>query len=551
MKKTLSVILVCVMLMGCLAPAAFAVKLSRISVPVVFVGGQEEYIYSDKDDIDSDQYFTGDLPEDVLDDITDGLRSALVKGLSGDWTEYVDGFVSAALVYYSEIMLDGTGEPINETGYDCLKEETIVDKGVNGRYGLYDYTFIYDWRLDPMANAEDLNDYINTILEITGAQKVDIVAQGIGVGTVLAYMKLFGTDKICELVLDNASLNGSEAYGVMFADEIEQDPDKLAVFVAEARRNIALLQVIKRNVNPESWDDYLSVKATRAVYGKVYEEVIPQILRSVYATMPGFWTLIPADMFDNAIDGVFPDHEIANESAELIAKLTRYHDEVAVNTRQLLDDAIAAGVNVYDIVNYGFQMVPVNANVGLSDVYTGVESASLGATVAPYGETFSDEYLEEAEANGTDKYISPEKNIDASTGFAPDHTWFIKNLEKGDKPEVVDALIVAILNYNGYTTVDDMPGYPQYLYCSKDCLDLSALNEEGDSEYQETENENSTSEKLTLGNFFEFVRSIISAIVSLVKNVIGFGQSNPFSSFFSDGSFLEETTTQPVEEPAP
>ena len=545
MKKLISVALVCAMLLVCLAPAAFAAKLSRISVPVVFVGGQEEYIYADKTDPDSAQFFTGSLPESVLEEITDGLNAALIKGLSGNWTDYVNGFVDGAMVYYSDIMLDGAGEPVNMTGYDCLKEPEIINKGVNGRYGLYDYKFIYDWRLDPMANAADLNAFIDEVIDATGFDQVDIVAQGIGVGTVLAYMKLYGTDKISELVLDNAALNGSEAYGAMFADNVQQDPEKLAVFVAEARRNVALLQAIKREVSAESWEDFLSVKATRAVYGKVYEEVIPQILRNVYATMPGYWTLIPADMFDAAIDGVFPDFESAAAAAVLIAKLEDYHNNVAVNVAEILNGALENGVHVYNIVNYGFQMVPVSKDAGLSDVYTSVESATLGATVAPYGETFSEDYLAEAKANGTEKYISPEKNVDASTGFIPDHTWFVKNLEQGHKPEVVDALIAAILNFNGYTNVDDIEEYPQYLYCSNDFQTLSPLNAAGSSDDQPEEPQGGTA-TLTISNFFDFVRRFIDTIIDLVRSLVDFGQSNPFSTAFSEENLLETPS-----EPAP
>ena len=66
MKKIISVLLVVSMLIVVLAPAAFAAKVTRVSTPVIFVGGQEDYIYSDKNDAESDTYLTGDLPKEAL-----------------------------------------------------------------------------------------------------------------------------------------------------------------------------------------------------------------------------------------------------------------------------------------------------------------------------------------------------------------------------------------------------------------------------------------------------------------------------------------------------
>ena len=538
MKKLLSVILAFCMVFACMAPVV--VSAAKVTLPVIFIGGQEETIYSDKNDAESKTYFTGDLPEKELDEVTAGLRTALVRALAGDWEEYLEGFYEAAIPYYSEIILDNDGLPINNTGYDCLKEETLVNKAVNGRYGLYDYTFVYDWRLDPCANAEDLNEYIDAVMEVTGAPKVNIVAVGIGCSTALAYMKQFGTDKISEIVLDDAALNGSDVYGAYFSDNITQNADELAVFVAEARRNMALLQMIKRNVSPENWDSYLSVKATRAVYGKLYEITIPRIARAVYATMPGVWSLLSDEYYEDAIDTVFEDYEFAFENAVLIEKLNNYHYNVGSKTQQILSNAVEAGVHVYSIVNYGFHMVPVNDKSNVtSDVYISASSASLGATLAPYGETL------ELEEGADETYVSPEKDVDASTAFLPDHTWFVKNLEYNEKPAVVDDLIIAILNFNGYTNVFDIEACPQYLYCSNDQLELTALADTLEDGTQDPSGEDPSSEtgQTGLTGFFGLIRRIINAIASFVRNLISFGQSKPFTTA------VEEATTEPVEQP--
>lgn len=535
MKKIISVLLVCSMLLACLAPAAVAAKVTRVSTPVVFVGGQLDYIYADKNDEESDKLITGDLPKEALDAVTAAIRPQLMDAFVGKWEGYLDGFYRAALPYYEGIALNSEGLPDNDTGYDCLKEAEIKNKAVNGRYGIYDYTFIYDWRLDPIANAEDLNAYINDILSVTEKDKVDIIAQGIGAATVLAYLAKYGEAKVSELVIDNAALEGSDVYGAMFSGDITQDADKLAVFVAQARRNNTLLQVVKQNIDPDNWETLSSVKVTRAVYGKLYEIAIPRLMRSVFATMPGVWSLIPDDYYDAAIDGVFNSFEAAEENAGLIEKIDAYHNGVAVRAAEILTEAEENGVNVYLIANYGFQMIPVNAASGQSDVYIGIGSQTLGVTAADYGKTLDEDYLAEAD----EAYISADKELDASTGAFADHTWLIKNLEYREKPEILDDLFISILNFNGYTNVSDLEEYPQFLFCSNDRTNVSSLKESGGSDYADEQQENDSTSKLTLPNIFTFIRNFIEAIVKLVTSVIKTGQTTDFSELFANRPITE------------
>ena len=544
MKKLISVLLVCSMLLVCLAPAAVAAKVTRVSTPVVFVGGQLDYIYADKNDEESDKLLTGDLPKEALDAVSESIRPQLMDAFVGKWEGYLDGFYRAALPYYEGVALNGEGLPDNDTGYDCLKEAEVKNKAVNGRFGIYDYTFVYDWRLDPIANAEDLNAFINDILAVTEKDKVDIIAQGIGAATVLAYLAKYGAEKVSELVIDNAALEGSDVFGAMFSGDITQDADKLAVFVAQARRNNTLLQVVKQNIDPDNWETLSSVKVTRAVYGKLYEIAIPRLMRSVFATMPGIWSMIPDAYYDAAIDGVFNSFEAAEENAGLIDKIDAYHNGVAVRAAEILTEAEENGVNVYLIANYGFQMIPVNAASGQSDVYTGIGSQTLGVTAAAYGKTLDAEYLAEADA----AYVSADKELDASTGAFADHTWLIKNLEYREKPEILDDLFVSILNFNGYTNVSDLEEYPQFLFCSNDRTNVSSLKESGGSEYAEEQQENDGTSKLTLPNIFTFIRNFIESIVKLVTTVIKTGQTTDFAEIFSNHpitDMVEEEMSNP------
>ena len=82
MKKTISVLLACILLLGVMAPVALAAKVTRVSTPIVFVGGQEDYIYSDKDNKKSATYNTGELSEEALGDISDSIRTEYSEHLN-------------------------------------------------------------------------------------------------------------------------------------------------------------------------------------------------------------------------------------------------------------------------------------------------------------------------------------------------------------------------------------------------------------------------------------------------------------------------------------
>lgn len=109
---------------------------------------------------------------------------------------------------------------------------------------------------------------------------------------------------------------------------------------------------------------------------------------------------------------------------------------------ELLKAAEADGVNIRIVSKYGFQMLPVLESLDeQGDVWTTTRFSSLGATVSKIGTTFSDEYIESRKALGYEKYISPDRQIDASTCVFPEYTWFLKNAIHDDWTKEEDWLI--------------------------------------------------------------------------------------------------------------
>jgi len=527
-KKLIAVIIVISLLFVCVSPVFAATK---TSIPTVYVAGQTKYIYSDKDDIDSELYITDALPEGALNDILGDLGDPLFKGLmTSNWDDYCDAKYNAVTPVFAEIALDENGLPKNNTGYDCLRETEIVDKAVNGRYGLYDYRFYYDWRLDPCAIADELNEYIQAVKDATGAGKVNLVGRCLGYSEVLAYLYEYGCDDINEIGFYCVGLDGVDVCGAMFSGRLALDADALTRFVDEADFDNFLLNYIKSSVGYLNGNGVLSdpLKLVERIYGKIYENVIPRVLRENFATMPGYWSMVGDEYYEDAIDLNFGDYDTAQTYSVLLEKINHFHYDIMNNGRAILEEAMASGVNIYNIVKYGNQLIPITENCNVqSDQLISVYNQTWGATSADYGEdTLSEEYIAHLAETGTTEFVSPDVVIDASTGFIPGHTWFIKNLNHHDMPECADELLAAIFNYNGYTTVFDLDEYPQYLYCSDDLTNISPLSESGSSDYADTDTTINWGQFLTFNGIFEFIRNIIYSFTSLILQIIRAAQGN-------------------------
>ena len=75
------------------------------------------------------------------------------------------------------------------------------------------------------------------------------------------------------------------------------------------------------------------------------------------------------------------------------------------------------------------------------------------------GKTLSEEYLSDKDP----KYISPDKQVDASTCLFPEKTWFINCLKHSSYHDSLDELSDIILYSSEEVTVDTLEKYPRFL----------------------------------------------------------------------------------------
>ena len=102
-------------------------------------------------------------------------------------------------------------------------------------------------------------------------------------------------------------------------------------------------------------------------------------------------------------------------------------------------------------------MVPVGQSGDLiADQIAAVKSASFGATTSTVYDTLSDDYIAAQTEKGLERYISPDKQIDASTCLFPDSTWFLKGARHSNWTEIEDAILVTVMTADRQLTVEDL-----------------------------------------------------------------------------------------------
>lgn len=301
--------------------------------------------------------------------------------------------------------------------YMMLPIEPICE--VVGEENIYIYTFPLIG--DPMESAKGLEAYIDEVLSETGAEKVNLTAVSLG-GTVLtAYLdSAKNTDKVNKILNFVACLDGTDIisdfmrrYDKGFNLEDENLYKEFFPLILEelaGSSDIGYFINIALRILPR----HLLDAVLTAAYSSIYENII--------TACPQFWAMVPKADYEE-IAGELLSGE---ESAQLKAKTDRFQT-ARVNLENNFRSVAAKGTDVYSIGGYGltytdgeycFFGIVNSTKTANGDGIIPVSSALLGTTFAPKGQTLSEEYLANA------KYISPEKDVDASTAVFPERTWY-------------------------------------------------------------------------------------------------------------------------------
>ncbi len=560
MKKVISLILALTMVFTLAMPAfaasgfigtEFAVHESKGQIPVIRILGDAEPLY----DAEGNKLFSWRtmLSEDGTED--DG-ESTLVESVANVITPFViDGFLTDNWDPYYEALekeisdltgdlkLDGNGNPVAGTGIsearkqemeNYLKVDVRTGKDINGKkiqsakgyYGINDYRFWYDWRLDPIETAAKLDKYIDEVIAITGCPRVSIMASCIGTIVTTTYVATYGVDKIYGIGYTGSVANGAEALGEAISGKFDvgsasinriiKDLDYIGMFKFNDFVTATIDLVLATGLVE------MTEQAIRdTLYDKLAAGVTSALAMSIFFTFPSYWAAVTEKDYEDALLYVFGEEgsEKREEYAGLITKIENYNGKIRTHFVEHVESIKAGGAKFAAIAKYGFQILPVCESYNaVSDQFVSVKRASFGATTSDIFTTLSDEYIQAQEELGLGKYISPDKQIDASTCIYPESTWFVKNSSHSNYTTFERKLLYDVITSKEDITVET-EGYPQFAVYDYDTDSMSVMTEENchteqwvDDAKQELDNSRAFFIMRFLTAFLKWIRQVLALL---------------------------------------
>ncbi len=483
MKKIISLLLALIMVFSAVVPTFAADRLNGESYykpdydgyPVIIVRGINfgGLIYGSSGEL-AMQFKV----EDIFKMLGDMVKGAVIDKNEDFFIDSVIDFVWSLM---GDIASDKDGSSLNkdvtaEYYTKALSEYDMEDEfGYSTEHGMahtaaeiagdeHAYFFNYDWRLSPEELAYQLNDLVETAKKDSGKDKVKIVCASMGGMVTTAYFYYYGAKSVDSCVYLCAAHNGTYVAGSAMNGNIEIVPEAMNnIFTGLASGNGAFVDFLMKLLNKSGIYKLLAFLLNKFIDNNI-EKVYDEVLRDVFATSVGLWALCPDEYFDSGVEYMFKGYE--KEYPELLEKLEECGKFVK-STEETIAKAEKDGVKLAFITNYNMGLVPVYPESVLQgDLVLEAELTSNFATFAPQGQTLSEDYLKTADS----RYVSPLKEIDASTALYKDSTWFVKNASHVacDYGTQYSDFVFTLLMSDKQPTLKTFPQYPQFMIADKE-----------------------------------------------------------------------------------
>lgn len=480
MKKIISVLMTIVMLLCVCLPSVSAATEASAVTPVIIVRGIDFGGLTYSDGTKALQVNAGDLMSLMLKGFWGSLS------LQGEET-VADGIFEIAKGIFEPISCDREGNSLDpdvsmvqykgSMAENMDKVYSLGDGGEEGivktaveKYGAENvYFFTYDWRKAPVELAAELNEYVETAKSDSGKDKVNIICASMGGMVTTAYMYYYGYDSINSAVFLSGAQNGTYVCGDALNGRIVFESDVLVSLVDSVASDNILLKLYMHIFRALGVMDFITFVANDTVANS-FDRANDVMLRDCLATMCGLWALCPDEDFDSGLETIFGGHE--EEYPVLLEKLAETR-EFVMSTEETLIGAKESGIKISFVSNYNIGLVPVYERANLNgDMVLETELTSNFATVAPLGETLSQDYL----LNADRTYVSDDRVIDASTALFKDNTWFVKDAPHvaADYGSQFSDFAFTLLESDVQPTVTTFPQYPQFMIADEN-LNLTAL----------------------------------------------------------------------------
>lgn len=515
-KKFLALILAVLMVMATV-PVAFAAQAEEY--PTIYViGAHKNEIYNAKGELiyplDID---LGSILKEALMPCLEKLATGM---LTDDFSDYAEEFNSYMAPIYEELILDKDGN-VSNGSYTRFYTSTENVQGKTENYDVWDARFWYDWRESPMKTANELKAHIDNVIAATGKSKVQLIGRCYGANVIGAYLEKYkdhAKQYVSDISYYSSSLLGIDFMSAIYSGEIFLDDKAITNFLDYYMENKKLIEDEDTAGLVSALAEILQQVKVLGLTGDALlnfvnmfkADLLPLILRNSYGGWLSYWAMVTPELYEKAREFVFGTDELKKEYAGFIAKADDFYYNVQVNAVDTMLELKEAGINFYIFAKYNFPEMPLyEGATAQGDSDTSVYRQSFGGTSADYNEVLSDEYLANVPAE-KQKYISPDKKVDASTSLFPDTTWFIKDLHHDFFGPLQD-MSVEIMRYD--MTVESNK-YPQFLTTvgsKPDGID-GLIPTEGVDE------DNDRPEDNIFASLIRFLTSLINVLVKLFKD---------------------------------
>lgn len=363
------------------------------------------------------------------------LLEAGVRGiLGGDAGSALSVIAAYARDRLEHLACDEKGQPLCEAAiptyplsvshYEQLLEDTgysennIVRASV-ARFGAErTYYFAYDWRVNPLENADAIAALIDQALLDTGCDKVNLVCASLGGVQTVAYITKYGYDKLNKCVFVSSTFHGSYLVTDLINGDIGVDGDTLYEYLRYETRDNAVVSFLVRAARYTGLLHVVAGLVNRLI-SPLIDPIHEQVLVDSVARIPILWALMLPEGYESALERCFAGRE--QEHAEFI-NMTAQLQRMMRGRDALLRQAAAGGVQFAVIAGYNTPGAPVFARGNEHGDGT-LETALMagGAKVAKFGKTLPADYV-----SARPDCISPDFVIDTSSCLFPDNTWLIK-----------------------------------------------------------------------------------------------------------------------------
>lgn len=377
----------------------------------------------------------------------------------GNYDAFGDVLIEFVNKIFGDLKLDDDGNSSPRVSCEEFHPTNEIEHSLD-----HNYYFGYDFRLDPIENAKKLHEFVAEVKALTNHDTVQFRASSMGGVTTMSYLKLYGSKDIETIIFQCCPLFGTAVAGELYTGKVVLNAQAIERYAAGAMPELendflgGFVYLLLEALTVAGLLDALIEIADDLVLN-LKDRVFNECLIPIFSTMPGIWSFVPHEYYEEA--KVFMQLD-STKHAKLIERIDFYHYEVQQSAKEILDEAKLNGTTFYNVVGYNMQRTPiVSAYLNDSDGTVDTKYASMGATCANINNRLPSNY---EQVNFKDKdFMSPDWRIDASTCLLPESTWFIKDMMHSSTHAGHGEMYKWMFSSEEQLTVFSNPDYPQFM----------------------------------------------------------------------------------------